>query len=139
MNSTPVILIVDDDPVFQTLLNIGIAQIDLPKEVKTFGNGAEALAYLDDPAEREVLIFLDLNMPVMNGWEFLERLQEKDYRDQVLIVITSTSTLREDKARAFQYQQVLFFKEKPLNLTVIKSLVEGIFEVYDMGTDLGQC
>lgn len=130
MNSAPVILIVDDDPVFQTLLNIGISQIDLPKEVKLFSNGKEALKYLDDAIESEVLVFLDLNMPIMNGWEFLEKLQGKDYQKRILIVITSTSTLVEDKTRAFQYQQVLFYKEKPLNLALVKSLVAEIFEAY---------
>lgn len=132
MNSAPVILIVDDDPVLQTLLKIGISHVDLPKEVKTFNNGREALKYLDT-TERDLLIFLDLNMPIMNGWEFLENLQGKDYQNQILIVITSTSTLAEDKTRAFQYEQVLSFKEKPLNLAVIKRLVEDIFEVYGIG------
>jgi CheY-like chemotaxis protein len=133
MNSAPVIFIVDDDPVFQTLLNIGISHIDLPKEVKLFNNGKEALKYLDDAPENDVLVFLDLNMPIMNGWEFLEELQSKDYQKRVLIVITSTSTLANDKTRAFQYQQVLFYKEKPLNVALVKSLVEDIFEVYYVG------
>lgn len=130
MNSALSIFIIDDDPVFQIVLNAGISLADLPKEVTTFNNGREALDHLDGQKgiSGQVLIFLDINMPVLDGWQFLDALQNKAYQKQIAVVMTSTSTLVEDKVRALRYPQVLFYQEKPIKLTAVKSLLEEIFE-----------
>jgi CheY-like chemotaxis protein len=133
MNSALSVFIVDDDPVFQIVLNLGISQTGLPKELKTFNNGKEAIDYLDRQkiVKGNMLVFLDINMPVMNGWDFLDELQGKIYKKQVAVIVTSTSTLTEDRNRAHKYPQVLFYQEKPIKLNLIKSLVEEIFVNHD--------
>ena len=72
--------------------------------------------------EHPDLIFLDLNMPEVNGWQFLEVLTEKQNQTQVVIVTSSTSI--HDKEKAQKYAQVIDFLEKPLtkNTPLTKTL-----------------
>ena len=70
--------------------------------------------------EHPDLIFLDLNMPEVNGWQFLEVLTEKQNQTQVVIVTSSTSI--HDKEKAQKYAQVIDFLEKPLTKNTILSL-----------------
>ncbi|MEE2770578.1 MAG: response regulator, partial [Bacteroidota bacterium] len=63
--------------------------------------------------EDESLIFLDLNMPVMSGWDFLEELQKRNIKHQVIILSSSTSQFDIQKAKL--YPDVLQYVVKPMN------------------------
>ena len=130
MNVLPNIFIIDDDPVCQILLRIGISQTGQQNTVKTFNNGKEAIEHIEFGGNDtgDILIFLDLNMPVMNGWDFLDRLLHRDYKKRVVVVITSTSSLTEDKNRALKYPQVKLYQVKPLDPAFVKCLVEDFLK-----------
>ena len=68
--------IVDDDDVYQFIAKKTIEQTGLVELIKTFSNGREAIQFLesfiDSPELLPEIILLDLTMPVMDGWEFLE-------------------------------------------------------------------
>ncbi len=71
--------IIDDDPVFIFGLKFLLNMENFAQQIKTFANGEEAIAELQKNKKLPEIIFLDLNMPVMDGWEFLDWfvLQEK--------------------------------------------------------------
>ena len=115
------ILLVDDDPIFLTLAELAIKKERSNVEIFKAFNGEEAIEFLSK--EEVDAIFLDLNMPVMNGWEFLEVYSEKNQRNNKIFILTS-SIDPSDKKRAEENPLVSIMLEKPLNKEKIeKSLV----------------
>lgn len=72
------------------------------------------------------LMLLDLNMPVMNGWQFLDALQEidRDFANQQKIIVLSSSINPKDKEDVRNYPNVIFFQSKPLSEEVFADLKE---------------
>ncbi len=75
------------------------------------------------------LIFLDINMPAMNGWEFLEEYArlEIDKKSYPIIIMLTTSENPDDKARAFTYKTVSDFKTKPLTKEMLEEILNAFF------------
>lgn len=116
------ILLIDDDAV-TNFLNQDLIEYKFPGiAISVFYNGADALTYILEHQEREFIIFLDLNMPVMSGWEFLELLEAKvGSRSMEIHVLTSSINPR-DRTNAENHQIVNSFMEKPLD----ESLLDGL-------------
>ncbi len=112
------IMLVDDDPMVNSLHKMLLSKyVDM--KVTTFTDPLEALAYLDEnPPD---LIFLDLNMPVINGFEFLEKLQQRAKPVDVIIVSSSVNT--NEKIRASTYDLVKDFLSKPLTYEKLKKIL----------------
>lgn len=82
------ILCVDDDPITLMLYKMVIAKASFTEEIITAKNGQEAMDYYEKlKANNEThcpeLIFLDLNMPVMGGWEFLDNFTKRSIRNSI--------------------------------------------------------
>lgn len=120
LNSLLNILLVDDDPVSNFLAKKNLEKLGF-KQVKTVENGQEALDYLD--YEAPDLLFLDLNMPVMDGLEFLRQTKEKHLLDKIRVIVLTSSIRPEDKAKSLHYENVLDYVEKPLNEEKIENLL----------------
>ena len=120
LNSLLNILLVDDDPVSNFLAKKNLEKLGF-KQVKPVENGQEALDYLD--YEAPDLLFLDLNMPVMDGLEFLRQTKEKDLLDKIRVIVLTSSIRPEDKAKSLHYENVLDYVEKPLNEEKIENLL----------------
>lgn len=103
----PTVLIVDDDDVDRMGWVRALNRLEQPNRIITARNGLEALAILrgdadTPPPAKPVIVLLDLNMPRMNGFEFLDHLRaEIEWRDTVVFVV-STSHHSQDKARAYE-------------------------------------
>jgi len=74
--------------------------------------------------EQPDLIFLDLNMPEMSGWDFLEEMKKNKHTSKVVILSSSTSNL--DINRASEYAQVISYQTKPPSREKFKALLEGL-------------
>jgi len=128
------ILCVDDDPITLMLCKMVISRASFAKEVITAQNGEEALNYFDELKLNHLgaeikrypeLIFLDLNMPVMGGWEFLDHFSKNGYasifRDCKVIVLSSTID-PDDINKAKTYSMVLDFLSKPITKQMLEDL-----------------
>lgn len=131
------ILFIDDDPITLMLCKMVIKKASFSNEIATSKNGEEALQYfntlkqIDSNGEfkkQPQLIFLDLNMPVMGGWEFLESFSTSDYADynKTKVIILSSTIDPEDLEKSKKYPMVLDFLSKPISkemLEYVKSII----------------
>lgn len=110
------VLLVDDDKVILYLHKIMVERSSLPNNYRSFNNGKEILNFLNSEIHTATnyLVLLDLNMPVVDGWEVLDSCSKLNLSN-VLFCIVSSSINKEDKQRAFHYEFVIDFIEKPLN------------------------
>ena len=119
------ILIVDDDKVVSLLHKNHIRHFNASCSPVSCYNGKEALEYLleKDKKGNNYLIFLDLNMPVVNGWEFLEQLEKQLLQSNIYIIIVTSSINAKDEARALKFKNVISFCKKPLTEDSIRSII----------------
>ena len=102
INSKPILLI-EDDSVDAMTVRRAFKELHVANPLKHVENGEEALAYLSDPGnERPCLILLDLNMPVMNGIEFLQAAKTAAELKRIPVVALTTSDEQEDKVESFE-------------------------------------
>ena len=118
------VVLVDDDPIVLFLHKMIVKRSTLPPVSESFRNGREALQAIsgDGVSEKPYLILLDINMPVMNGWEFLDAVQKQDFRKNIYVAVVSTSINSYDLAAAKNYPQVVEYLEKPLNTEDLQKL-----------------
>ena len=123
------ILCIDDDPITLMLCKKVIMKSLFSKEIITAQNGEKALQYFDDLLDVDLskielpeMIFLDLNMPVMGGWEFLDAFNAPKYnRFHSIKVVVLTSTIDpKDLEKSQTYPMVLDFLSKPITLTMLE-------------------
>ena len=122
--------IVDDDRIFHLTSSKAIEKSGLVKEILPFKNGEEALNFILQNKNNEhqlpELILLDLNMPVLDGWGFLEEFKKVKHtvNKQVTIYITSSSTSQADKEKAKEYDCVSKYLTKPISRTFFSTVLE---------------
>ncbi len=105
------IILVDDQPIANFITKKIIQLEGFDGEICDFTDPGEAFDHVS--SQENLLIFLDLNMPIMNGWEFLEELKTKNIKHQVIILSSSTSSVDIEKAKL--YPDVVQYVIKPMN------------------------
>ena len=109
------ILLVEDDKVDVMTVMRALKELRVTNPVVTQENGEDALHYLRDPErERPCIILLDLNMPVMNGIEFLQVAKHDDQLKRIPVVVLTTSEEQRDKVDSFNLG-VAGYMLKPVN------------------------
>jgi CheY-like chemotaxis protein len=102
MKNTKSILLVEDDIVDAMTVKRALSDIKVTNALFTVGNGEEALEYLKDSNnEQPGIIFLDLNMPKMNGIEFLKVMKNDNSMKRVPVIVLTTSQIEQDKIESF--------------------------------------
>ena len=127
------ILCVDDDPITLMICKKVVEKVEFANEIITAKNGEEAIKYFDslfeerkvnDSIEYPKLVLLDLNMPVMDGWEFLETYMSKDYQNvfnSTRFIVLSSSIDPYDINRSKTYP-VIGFLSKPITKEMLDNL-----------------
>lgn len=126
------ILIIDDDEINNFIAAKLIDKIPPRAKVSTCVNGQEGINYvkekLNNQNEFPDIIFLDINMPLMNGWEFLEEYEtiKNDIKKKVTINMLSSSVYNDDITKAETFTTVNKFISKPLTVDKIRDLYESL-------------
>ncbi len=120
---------IDDDDEDNEYHQIVINRMGAAKTIKVAENGEEAIALLKDEQEPiPELIFLDINMPRMNGWEFLAEYRKLNFeKKQIIILMLTTSVNPADVERAKHIEEVTGYKVKPLTTEMLEEIIESYF------------
>ena len=126
------ILLIDDDELTNFVNKRILTKFDCTGFITVTNNGQEAIDYLTASADKDELpklILLDINMPVMNGWEFLEEYKKlpDNKKADVVLMMLSTSLNPEDAIRAESMDEVMGFLSKPLTKESIMNIIEKNF------------
>lgn len=132
MNQVKTLTLIDDDDIFVFLTKKVVEQTNLVDLIKVFGNGLDAINFLkENRYDVDVLpeiILLDLSMPIMNGWQFLEEYTKLNptIGKKITIYICSSSISHDDITRAKAINEVSDYIIKPITknklIDVIKKL-----------------
>lgn len=120
------ILLVEDDRVDAIAVIRALKEVHVENQIVHFENGEEALNYLNDPAtEKPCIILLDLNMPIMNGIEFLKALRDDTQLRRIPVVILTTSDDPGDKLRCFNLG-IAGYMPKPLDYVQFVDVMKAL-------------
>ena len=124
------VIIIDDSTFDRKLTERVISKYSFAAQVTTFHSATDALAYLhsveNKPDEFPGMIFLDIYMPVMNGFEFLDKYMElpEKAREHCAVIMISSTFRIEDSERASRYPAVKKFLYKPFSEQMLAELEE---------------
>lgn len=131
------ILLVDDDESNNYLHKMVIEKAGIDTFIKEVYNGIEALDFLTSSGKfasqvkypQPGIIFLDINMPIMNGWEFLEQYNKlpKEQQGKIVMAMLTSSLNPDDEAKAHKINMLKGFIHKPLSASKLLNIVETHF------------
>ena len=128
MKSFDLVYIIEDDLITSKITELHLHQHGGFGKVKKFKNGQPALDALLDaaaqPAQLPDLILLDLNMPVMDGWEFLDAFTAHSWRKPVAVCVLTSSIQPEDIEKARTYKEVKGYFSKPVDNRLLDRVVQ---------------
>ncbi len=124
------VLVIDDDQINNIIFEKLASISDFAEEVVTCLSAVDGLDYLQkiqkDQEEPPNLIFLDIRMPIVNGWEFLERFKKLDtvYFKDVLVYMLTSSSDQSDVNKAKNFSIVTDYIVKPLAVETLNEIKE---------------
>lgn len=119
------IILVDDDEMTLFIHEKILDRCSMKHPYKSFTSGETCLEYILNELnkEKKFIILLDINMPFLSGWDFLDRLSDEGFTtDRGIVVMATSSVDFEDRQKASGYKSVVDFFEKPLTLSTCESL-----------------
>lgn len=129
MKNTSKICIIDDDEIFVIVAKKIMKVAGFSEEVTNFKNGKDAITYFKVNASHAEnipeYIFLDLNMPLMDGWEFLYEIEKLELPIKVKVFIFTSSIDPDDQKRSEEFPIVERFIEKPLTMQKLKLITDS--------------
>lgn len=131
--SKHIVCLIDDDDMYQFTARLMLESTGMIKQIQSFYNGREALAYFRDlnnihASTLPDVIFLDINMPVMNGWEFLDEYHKlhATMPKPIVVYVVSSSVDRDDMVKSRSYDLVSDYLIKPVTRMRYQELMQGL-------------
>lgn len=120
------ILLVEDDQVDMMSVTRALKQIHVSNKIVHRENGEDGLNYLQDETnDKPCIILLDLNMPIMNGIEFLEAVKSDARFRRIPVVVLTTSDEQQDKVNSFDFG-VAGYMSKPVDYWQFVEVIRSI-------------
>jgi CheY-like chemotaxis protein len=127
-----IIWIIDDDVIYQTIINKLIQKSGVFSTHSSFMNGKEAITTLNTILEIHEeyipdIILLDINMPIMDGWEFMEEIKriKSKINKQIIIYIVSSSIAIEDRNKSKTFTDIIGYMPKPISVEDLIAIVKN--------------
>ncbi len=131
MSKLKSILLIDDDQINNFIVVNKLKAIPEIENIYCEENGLAALNFIkttidSDPTKLPCIIFLDINMPLMDGWEFMEEFEKFDrkYIAQMSVYMVSSSVYIDDIEKSKQYAHIKAFISKPLTKDKINAIIQ---------------
>lgn len=129
MTDRPTILVLDDEPLDQMVIRMGIIRYGVSDDIHCCANGEEGLVKLEDlraeRPDRRIVVLCDVNMPRMNGFDFLERVRNQPHLAEVPVFFLSSSTLAEDVSLAFELGATGYLDKSRAGSSLVQLAVGG--------------
>ncbi|MEZ4974515.1 MAG: response regulator [Cyclobacteriaceae bacterium] len=132
MSKAAIICVIDDDDIYQFTVTRTIKAHNIAKKILVFSDGEQAIEFfkanISDSENLPDIIFLDLNMPIMDGWQFLEEYVKLKPRvgKEITIYLVTSSVDPVDTERAKKISEVSDYLIKPIRPEQLKELVEAL-------------
>ena len=127
MSKIKMTYIIDDDAIFVFVLKKLLEKNGNFGKMIDFKNGNDAIDILfSKQSELPCVILLDLNMPIIDGWQFLDQLEDSELKNELNVYIMSSSIDRTDIEKSKTYSIVKDFISKPVNADKLNKILEEI-------------
>lgn len=131
MKKIDIACIIDDDPIFVFGTKKIMELANFCESFMVFPNGEEAINNLKPIVEAggpsiPDVILLDLNMPIMDGWQFLDEFTKIPCQKKIIIYIVTSSINPEDMEKAKRYDRISNYLVKPISVENLKGILESI-------------
>jgi CheY-like chemotaxis protein len=132
MNHEKILMIIDDDRDDRFFFALAIKEINNLNKCFEAEQGVDALEQLKNAKQLPDFIFLDINMPKMDGWECLKELKKNESLKYIPVIMYSTSSREEDINKAYKLGAVHFLT-KPFNITTLADEIITSMKVAEQG------
>jgi len=129
MKPTDKICLIDDDEIYIFLMKKSFIAMGVNNEVLSFLNGADAIEELIKLKNNDEIlpsiILLDINMPIMDGWEFLKEFRKlhSNISQKIKVYIVSSSIANEDIEKSKTFPEIVDYLTKPVELETLVSII----------------
>lgn len=126
------VLLIDDDHTFLFMNKILVDKGGLSDHAISFVGAVEAYEYLCHSFEMDkyYLLLLDINMPIMDAWLFLDLIEEHFNHGNIQVIMLSSSSSSKDIRKAAEYEQVVDYIEKPLMFEHIQRIKKRLSQTH---------
>ncbi|GAB4232759.1 MAG: response regulator [Ekhidna sp.] len=118
------VLLIDDDDIVNSINSVIIKHAKFAREVVAYTTVAAAIAYLSEVETPPEVIFLDLNMPNLNGWDFMDEFGKTSRKGRTKVVMLTSSISLKDEKKAKTLDDVAAYISKPLSPELLKQIYE---------------
>ncbi len=118
------IILIDDDPINNLILRKELQKKDSSIELTVFETATKAISFIESSDDIPKFILLDINMPEMNGWDFLEYLDKKKYNIHIFMI--TSSVVKRDQEKAEKYPLIKDYLIKPLGKEDFDKIIQSI-------------
>ena len=129
MNKLDKILLIDDDDIVNSIHKVMVQHAKFAQDISVAHSVEEALSILKGVSQEDLpdIIFLDINMPDRNGWEFIEEYEKIDLKGKPGIIMITSSINPKDEQKARRSESVWDFISKPITPEILDKIYEDHF------------